>query len=91
MDAFEAQHQPGEKEGVADGERLDEAFLDLAEDAAAAPGKSVAAIAGDAHVEIGRFDDGADVEAILLGDLAVGDAPEAVGALAGSWHSVHRI
>src|SRR5207244_654060 len=65
VDALEAKDVPGEEEGVADGQRLDEALLDLAEDAAAAPGEGMAAVTGDAHIEVGRFDDRPDVEAVL--------------------------
>src|SRR5439155_11761330 len=64
-DPLEAEHEAGEKEGVADRERLDEVLLDLAEDTAAAPGEGVAAIAGDADVEVRRLDDRAGVQAIL--------------------------
>ena len=78
MDALEAQDEAGEEEGVARRQRLDEIFLDAAEHTAAAPGKAGAAIARDADVEERRLDDGADVEAILLGDARVGDAPKAV-------------
>jgi hypothetical protein len=89
VDPLEAQHEPGEEESVADGQRLDEAFLDLAEDASAASGEGVAAVAGDADVEVRRLDDRADVQAILLGDAWLGDPPQAV--LAGSWRSARRI
>ena len=90
VDALEAEDQPGEEERVARRQRLDEAFLDLAEDAACPPGEARAAVARDADVEERRLDDGADVQAVLLGDARVGDAPEAVGALAGSWRSARR-
>src|SRR5262249_37550433 len=81
VDSLEAKDQSCEEEGIADGKRLDEILLDLAEDTAAAPGKRVAALAGRARLEGGGFDDGADIGAMVERDVGRGEPPKPVGTL----------
>ena len=80
-DALEAQHLAGEQEGVAVDQRLQKYFLDLAEHRAAARRRAPAG-ADIAHVQHRHLDDGADIEAVLLGDARMADAPQPVLGLA---------
>ena len=75
-----AQDLAGEHEGVARRQRLDEIFLDLAEQAAAARRSTglERARAHQPHLEHVGLDDGADIHAVALRDLRIGDAPAAV-------------
>ena len=72
----------GEHESVARHHGLDEIFLDLAEQPAAARDHLDAARAHQADFQHVGFDDGADIEAIALRHARVGDAPAAVFVLA---------
>ena len=53
-------------------------LLDLAEDAAAARSRALAAGLDITHVERRHLDDGADVQPVLLGDARIGYAPQPV-------------
>jgi hypothetical protein len=83
VDRLEAQHLAREHEGVARGERFEEHLLHLAEHPPAPrqhrPGFPARG-AGQAHLEAGRFDDGADVHPVRLSDPPVAHPPKAVGA-----------
>ena len=78
--ALEAQHLAGEDEGVAGRELLDEIFLDLAEHAAAHEHarrlERAAFQPREPHAQHRRFDDGADIEPVLLRDARMRDAPK---------------
>ena len=72
----------GEHEGVARRQRLDEIFLDLAEQPPAARhDRAGGARAHQPHLQHVGFDDGADIHAVALRDARMGDAPAAVLAL----------
>ena len=78
---FVAYHLAAEHEGVADHEILDEVLLDLAEHAPAArqraggPLAFAVAAAHQPHPQHGVLDDGADIHAVHLPHLGIGDAP----------------
>ena len=90
-DALEAEDQPGEEEGVAGRQRLDEVLLDLAERRARRARRSPAP-----RVRATRtFRSGASTMVPTLSRYCwatarMGDAPEAVRARAGSWRSARR-
>ncbi len=69
------QYLAGKQKIVTRPQGLGEILLDLAEHRAAAPGHA-AALAHIAHIELRHLDDGADIEAVLLGDARMGDAPQ---------------
>ena len=78
-----AHHLAAEHEGVVDQQPLDEGFLDLAEQPAAAPDRAGRAAAATArahqpHFQHGVFDDGADIQPIALPHFRIGDAPAAL-------------
>ena len=81
-DRLVLQNFAGEHEGVAGHHGLDEIFLDLAEEPAAARNHFRNARAHQAHFQHIGFDDGADIEPVALRDPRIGDAPAAVLALA---------
>lgn len=81
-DTFETQHLAGEEEGIALHQLLKEIFLDLAERHAAAPDRALGIALDHADIQFRRLDDGAEVEAILLRDRRIGDAPATVLHLA---------
>ena len=72
----------GEHEGVARHHGLDEIFLDLAEQPAAARNHLRRARAHQPHLQHVGLDDGADIEPVALRHVGIGDAPAAVLALA---------
>ena len=80
VDALETQHIAGEDEGVAGRKLLDEIFLELAEHAPAAAGRPAFGLQADIDHRV--FDDDADIEAVLLRDLGMGDAPQPFRRLA---------
>ena len=71
----------GEHESVARDQRLDEIFLDLAQQPPAARDHLRGARADQADLEHVGLDDGADIHAVALRDHGVADAPAAVLAL----------
>ena len=81
-DAFETQHLAGKQEGIAGRQHFEEIFLDLAERGPAAADGTLRAALDHAHVQHRHFDDGAEIEAVLLGDTRIGDTPQAVRRLA---------
>ena len=81
-DSLVLQNFAGEHEGVARHHGLDEIFLDLAEQPAAARNHFGNARAHQTNFQHIGFDDGADIEPVALRHPRVGDAPAAVLALA---------
>ncbi len=75
------EHLAGEHEGVARHHGLDEIFLDLAEQPAAARDHARGARAHQADFQHVGLDDGADIEPVALRHAGVGDAPASVLAL----------
>ena len=72
---------PGEHESVARHHGLDEIFLDLAEEPAAARNHLRRPRAHEANLQHVGLDDGADIEPVTLRHIGVRDAPAAVLAL----------
>jgi hypothetical protein len=71
----------GENEGVAGHQRLDEMFLDCAQNPPAARNHLRGTRAHEPHLEHIGLDDGADIHAIALRNHGMGHAPAAILAL----------
>ena len=78
----------GEDESVARHHGLDEIFLDLAEQPAAARNYLRGARAHQTHFQHVGFDDGADIDPVALRHVGIGDAPAPVLALADAGEAV---
>ena len=81
-DALEGEHGAGELKRVALYQLLQKVFLHLAKHpaAAATPGHCATPL-DQPHIEHRRFDDGADIQPVLLGNSWMGNRPQPVLAL----------